>query len=108
MRKLSSDYNMDGLDMLHAVPNAGTIVERVDLAATKATMMMRTLGLSRDAIIAETDARLRELLNCACIDFAYQDDDEAEGWAEDDLFAVTVMQDPETRQIHTEILMRLA
>ena len=100
----TQEYSFDGLPELTQASNAPTVIERIDLAATKATAFMRQAGITlpdRNDVptVDQTDYHLRELVNRAVGDY-FRMREEARlnsrviasvvGFVADDLFEVTV------------------
>lgn len=116
----SVEYCFDGLAELQQVANAPTIIERIDLAATKATAFMRQAGIPLPdgcdvPTIDLTDYHLREMVNRAVRDYFRLRDESRVGGkvatsitgiVSDDLFEVVV--EPSTRgALNVSISLRL-
>lgn len=103
------------------VENFDAAVERIDLAATKATIVMRAIGMAlpgvdtedRPPTLNEVDTHLRVLVSEAygdLLSLLQEPIAETEGFAGDDLFDVSVvaLQPYDGRRIRVEIALILA
>lgn len=116
---------MSGLEDLAGVPNVPAVIERIDNAATKATMLMRATGMSlsrrRNLVptLDEVDAAIRHLVVMAAEDCFHAQEvakqkeldepifiESAQGVAEDDLFRVGAAVDS-NGELTVDILFRL-
>lgn len=106
-------YERTGLQALVTVENFDAVVERIDLAATKATILFQAIGMSPS--LDAVDVRIRRLVNEAYLDLlacaALQEAvAETEGFAHDDWFDVAVvdLHPYDGRRIRVEIALVLA
>lgn len=113
-------YCMDGLPDVSRATNTPTIIERIDVAATRATAFLRQMGMplpdGNDVpTIDQTDYHLRELVNRAVATY-YDLLDKShvggkvatsiEGVTSDDMFEVTVQPMPRgALHIHISLLL---
>ena len=113
---------MTGLEDLAGVPNLSTVIERIDNAATKATMLFRmtgmTYGLRRDVPrLDDIDMAIRRLVAEAADEcFRFQESAkthknervvvEVDGTASDDMFEVAVECDP-SGNLAVEVFLKL-
>lgn len=111
-------YEHHNLHALQAVENFDAVVERIDLAATKATMMMRAVGIAlpndeAPPMVSAVDAHIRALVSEAYQELTgllQEPIAETEGFASDDLFDVSVvaLEPYDGRRIRVEIALVLA
>ena len=104
-------YSLKHLRDLEWVRNMPTVIERIDLAATKATVAMRAIGLSLPGVgvpsIDDVDAHLRFLVSEAINDLIIHDIDWPDsGIAESAAFEVSAERDMDGN-IDMQILMKL-
>lgn len=108
------DYSLHGLEALADVPNHGAIVERIDIAAREATILMRSKGLCLPErlevpLLDDVDNYLRVLVNEAVASYqnvSEGDPDSAEAWAGDDMFEIAVTGNS-TGELEVEIFWKL-
>lgn len=101
--KRPEGYNLQYLTCLTNIPNADTVIERIDIAARTATSIMRAMGMTlpdaqRVPTLDEVDRHLRLLVSEAIDGYLQsvrslkenESDLEVDGVAEDDYFDVWV------------------
>jgi hypothetical protein len=113
---------MTGLEDLAGVPNVSTVIERIDNAATKSSMLFRSIGMclhrGKLATQDDIDDMIRELALAATEEAWNAQErsktsfdgrmtvDEVSGVVENDFFRVVVKAD-HTGALDIEILLRL-
>lgn len=105
-------YSLRHLGALGNAPNFGAIVERIDVAATKAAFIMRNLGLSLPGVafplLDDVDVHLRKMVTGAIDDMRWNESgvDGTVGDSFDDHFDVQVTRNPDD-SVDVDIYMRL-
>lgn len=103
-------YNTRHLQAVGMVSNVSTVIEQIDIAATKAAVLMRAVGITLPGIdlptVDDIDQRLRELVCDAYNNLYFPDGD---GIANDDLFEVDVeaTRDGDRELLDVQIFFRL-
>jgi hypothetical protein len=110
-------YDRHTLPALADITNAEAIIERIDLAASTATPVLRFFGRlvdGEEANLDLIDEHLRHMVNAAIAGLLEDGDglldDEAEGYVEDAIFMVIAIPQPAPsgqRRVCVEIALRL-
>ena len=105
-------YSLKYLSDLDWVRNLPLVIERIDLAATKATVAMRAIGITMPGIgvptVDDIDAHLRQLVGEAINDLVINDANWPDAGVSDSaLFDVSAERDMDGN-VDIQILMKLA